>query len=210
LSPTNTRASSPEGATSQQLLSAAIPPEPVALEEDDSDDEDAIGDMDDDLEEDGEEITGHHVTSAKTVPGKQPRPLGTSTKTNGAGDAVSTGSSPATMNRTTVGGKGKRGEEALEHAVAAREEVERRRVELKDQPGGGGRSSKMAAREAAAAEGEVVEAKVKDEEVEEEVLHGEDAEETLAPVSAEPSQVALEAWPRWLTCSRSRGKSDLP
>lgn len=159
-----------------------MPPAAEAEEYSEEDDEDAAGDLDTD--EEGEEITGHHVTSAKSVPGKQPRPLTTSaTSTNGAGESVNTSANGSTMNRATVGGKGKRGEEALENAVAAREEVERRRVELKDQPGGGGRSSKMVAREAAVAEGEAAEPRVKDEEVEEEVLHGEDAEETLAPVS---------------------------
>ncbi|KAI5477888.1 histone acetyltransferase Gcn5 [Pseudohyphozyma bogoriensis] len=77
----------------------------------------AAGDDDDDEEEeheDEDEESQHPPISAKQVPSSQPVP-------------------PTTKQplRPTVGGKGKAGEEALEHAVAAREQVERRRVELK-------------------------------------------------------------------------------
>lgn len=175
LSPTNSRASSP-ASTSQPPLPP--PPNPPATNPgDEYGDEDGEGEDDDDEDEDDdmEEVVapaGHHVHSAKTVPSKQPRPLlpATGAKTNGA---------PGRGGGGAVGGKGRKGEEALEHAVAAREEVERRRVELKAAPGGGGAGTAGAkgVKGAAAAE-----PKVKEEEEEVIVVHGEEAEEIAAPV----------------------------
>ncbi|GAA5863303.1 hypothetical protein JCM5353_005558, partial [Sporobolomyces roseus] len=111
---------------------------------------------------------GHHVVSAKSVPSSQPpRPPTTGTKSNGNGSGAASG-------RPTQGGKGKRGEEALEHAVAAREEVERRRAKLKEANGVG---------VAGAREMDEAPLKVKMEEeenVEVEVIRGEDAEEIAA------------------------------
>lgn len=71
------------------------------------------------LEGEGDVPAEHHTISAKTLPDHQPRPGEGKAQTNGA--------------RPTVGGKGQKGEEALEHAVAAREQVERRRVEYREE-----------------------------------------------------------------------------
>jgi len=112
---------------------------------------------------------GHHVVSAKSVPSSQPpRPPTTGTK------SIGNGSGAAASGRPTQGGKGKRGEEALEHAVAAREEVERRRAKLKEANGVG---------VAGAREMDEAPLKVKMEEeenVEVEVIRGEDVEEIAA------------------------------
>ncbi|GAA5901983.1 hypothetical protein JCM6882_000159 [Rhodosporidiobolus microsporus] len=81
--------------------------------------------------------------------------------------------------RPTQGGKGRRGEEALEHAVAAREEVERRRAQLKEANGvgvAGGREIDK----------DITKIKIKEEDQEEvEVVHGEEAED-LAMVAGPP------------------------
>ncbi|SGY99995.1 BQ5605_C034g11320 [Microbotryum silenes-dioicae] len=66
-------------------------------------------------------IVDHAVTSAKSVPASQTRPPASSP----------TKPEMSNSNRSSTGGKGKKGEEALQQAVAAREDVERRRVELK-------------------------------------------------------------------------------
>ena len=103
---------------------------------------------------------GHQVVSAKTVPAHQP----------------SAGSKGVNGARPTQGGKGRRGEEALEHAVAAREEVERRRAQLKEANGAG----VAGAREMDA---DLTSVKIKEEDGEEvEVVHGEEAEVMAAPV----------------------------
>ncbi|ORY89713.1 hypothetical protein BCR35DRAFT_275496 [Leucosporidium creatinivorum] len=177
LSPTNSRASSP-ASTSQP----ALPPPPNTNPGDEYGDEDGEGEEDDE-DDDMEEVegAGHHVVSAKTVPSKQPRPLApaTSAKTNGA----------ANRGGGAVAGKGRKGEEALEHAVAAREEVERRRVELKGAPGGGGAGTSGAK---GLPGGPVAEPKVKEEEEEVIVVHGEEAEEIAAPPRKERPAIAEE------------------
>ncbi|BGP32977.1 histone acetyltransferase [Rhodotorula toruloides] len=115
---------------------------------------------------------GHHVVSAKTVPSSQP---GRGGATNGSGATAGKGS------RATQGGKGRRGEEALEHAVAAREEVERRRAQLKEVNGVGVAGAREIDQDPKAV-------KVKEEDVDVEVVHGEDAEEaTEAPRKERPS-----------------------
>lgn len=121
---------------------------------------------------------GHHVVSAKTVPTSQPSRPPTAAKSNGNASATASGGRP------TQGGKGKRGEEALEHAVAAREEVERRRAKLKEANGVG---------VAGAREMDEAPLKVKMEEeenVEVEVIRGEDAEE-IAAVAVSPPSLCL-------------------
>lgn len=170
LSPTNSHGSSP-GSTHQPPLPPP-PNAPATNPGDEYGDEDGEGEEEDE-DDDMEEVAagGHHVVSAKTVPSKQPRPLApaTSAKTNGV----------ANRGGGAVAGKGRKGEEALEHAVAAREEVERRRVELKAAPGGGGAGTGGAKGLPGA---QVVEPKVKEEEEEVIVVHGEEAEEIAAPV----------------------------
>ncbi|BGP17158.1 hypothetical protein JCM10213_006047 [Rhodosporidiobolus nylandii] len=112
----------------------------------------------------------HPVVSAKTAPAEHP---GTSS-----------------VARPTQGGKGQRGEEALEHAVAAREEVERRRADLKAANGvgvAGGREQGV----------DELKKKVKAEDGEEdaevEVVHGEEAEEVvIAPPRKERPALAEE------------------
>ena len=83
------------------------------------DEDDPAGDGDGEVVE-SEIPPEHHTISAKTLPDHQPKPGEGKTERNGNG-------------RATVGGKGQRGEEALEHAVAAREQVERRRVEYREE-----------------------------------------------------------------------------
>ncbi|BGP25463.1 histone acetyltransferase [Rhodotorula toruloides] len=113
---------------------------------------------------------GHHVVSAKTVPSSQP-----SRGTSGSGATAGKGS------RATQGGKGRKGEEALEHAVAAREEVERRRAQLKEVNGVGVAGAREIDQDPKAV-------RVKEEDVDVEVVHGEDAEEaTEAPRKERPS-----------------------
>ncbi|BGO92302.1 hypothetical protein NBRC10512_007726 [Rhodotorula toruloides] len=115
---------------------------------------------------------GHHVVSAKTVPSSEP---GRGGAANGSGATAGKGS------RATQGGKGRRGEEALEHAVAAREEVERRRAQLKEVNGVGVAGARALDQDPKAV-------KVKEEDVDVEVVHGEDAEEvTEAPRKERPS-----------------------
>lgn len=124
--------------------------------------DDADGDLDDSIADDLLHVAevaaeGHHDVSAKTVPSGQ-----------GAGKI-----------RPTQGGKGRKGEEALEHAVATREEVERRRARLKEENGVGVAGARELERDAQAF-------KVKEEDQEDvEVVHGEEAEEltAAAPVS---------------------------
>jgi hypothetical protein len=113
------------------------------------------------------EAEGHHVVSAKTVPSSQPTPAATKTTANSA------------ANRATQGGKGRKGEEALEHAVAAREEVERRRAHLKEANGVGVAGARQL-------DENPVKVKMEEEEnVEIEVVHGEEAETIAAlPVSS--------------------------
>ncbi|GAA6040622.1 hypothetical protein JCM8097_008073 [Rhodosporidiobolus ruineniae] len=86
--------------------------------------------------------------------------------------------------RPTQGGKGKRGEEALEHAVAAREEVERRRAELKDAHGAGVAGAREMDKDPKA-----IKIKTEDQEEEVEVVHGEEAEElvTAPPKKERPA-----------------------
>ena len=126
-----------------------------------------------------EGLEGHSLISAKTVAAKQPRPE----------DVMGNQHPPG---RQTVGGKGRKGEEALEHAVAAREEVERRRVENRGEqrktvPGGA--AAKAAAGSAATAKiAEVVRVKEEDETV---VVQEEEAGEAAAPVSC-PCVAALQ------------------
>ncbi|GAA5917130.1 hypothetical protein JCM8208_005474 [Rhodotorula glutinis] len=113
---------------------------------------------------------GHQVVSAKTVPEHQP----------------SAGSKGVNGARPTQGGKGRRGEEALEHAVAAREEVERRRAQLKEANGAG----VAGAREMDA---DLTSVKIKEEDGEEvEVVHGEEAEVMAAPPRKERPAAAEE------------------
>lgn len=114
---------------------------------------------------------GHHVVSAKTVPSSQPLPPASAPNGNGTA-------------RPTQGGKGQKGEEALEHAVAAREQVERRRIELKEQNGVGVAGARQ--QRQLEIDQELVKAHVKlepdalmagdDDNVEVEVVHGEEAE----------------------------------
>lgn len=101
--------------------------EPPEVEEDDEDEE----------EEEDYSTTMHHTVSAKSMPKHQPRPPQTDSAV--ASPAPISSKGPL---RPTVGGKGKKGEDALEQAVAAREQVERRRVELK----GKGTSKKTGAK----------------------------------------------------------------
>lgn len=100
----------------------------------DSDSDDADLDVGLDLGDDEDDIPLQHqhpAISAKSVPSKQPRPVDVLSQRNGSAHAASKKAPQAAGDgRPVVGGKGRRGEEALEHAVAAREEVERRRVEM--------------------------------------------------------------------------------
>lgn len=100
---------------------------------------------------------GHHDVSAKTVPSEQ----------------------SAGKTRPTQGGKGRKGEEALEHAVATREEVERRRARLKEENGVG-----VAGARELEQDPKTFKVKMEDQE-EVEVVHGAEAEELVAaaPVS---------------------------
>lgn len=128
---------------------------------------------------------GHHVVSAKTVPSAQPGRKGAS---NGSSATAGKGS------RATQGGKGRRGEEALEHAVAAREEVERRRAQLKEVNGVGVAGARELDQDPKAV-------KVKEEDVDVEVVHGEDPEEAteavrLFPCQAMPFRLTLVSQPR--------------
>ncbi|GAA5988355.1 hypothetical protein JCM10908_002179 [Rhodotorula pacifica] len=109
---------------------------------------------------------GHHDVSAKTVPTGQ-----------GAGKT-----------RPTQGGKGRKGEEALEHAVATREEVERRRAKLKEENGVGVAGARELEQDPKAF-------KVKEEDQEDvEVVHGAEAEELVAaaPPRKERPSIAEE------------------
>jgi hypothetical protein len=119
----------------------------------------------------------HPDVSAKTAPSAHP-----GTSANG---------------RPTQGGKGKRGEDALEHAVAAREEVERRRVQLKEANGAGVAGPRER-------EKDLKKIKAEDEEGEVEVVHGAEAEELVAaPVRVLPPLSCLfPVFGRW---SRTRG-----
>ncbi|GAA5960113.1 hypothetical protein JCM3765_002475 [Sporobolomyces pararoseus] len=121
------------------------------------------------------ESEGHHVVSAKTVPSSQPTPA---TKKTPAAPSSS---------RPTQGGKGRKGEEALEHAVAAREEVERRRAHLKEANGVGVAGARQL-------EQDPVKVKMEeDENVEIEVVHGEEAEAIAAlPPRKERPAIAEE------------------
>ncbi|GAA6060749.1 hypothetical protein JCM10212_003793 [Sporobolomyces blumeae] len=133
---------------------------------------------------------GHQVVSAKTIPSSQPNRPAFKTNSNGGtsnGNGGSTGSKTGPPARPTQGGKGQRGEEALEHAVAAREEVERRRAQLKEANGVG---------VAGAREVEDAPVRIKreeDENVEVEVVRGEEAEEiAAAPPRKERPAIAEE------------------
>ncbi|GAA5872816.1 hypothetical protein JCM16303_006842 [Sporobolomyces ruberrimus] len=115
---------------------------------------------------------GHHVVSAKTVPSSQPIPPA---------------KKPSNAARPTQGGKGRKGEEALEHAVAAREEVERRRAHLKEANGVGVAGARQLD------EGPVKVKMEEDENVEVEVVHGEEAEAIAAlPPRKERPAIAEE------------------
>lgn len=133
---------------------------------------------------------GHHDVSAKTVPSGQ-----------GAGKT-----------RPTQGGKGRKGEEALEHAVATREEVERRRARLKEENGVG----VAGAREL---EQDPQKYKVKMEDQEDvEVVHGAEAEELVAaapvrripPSRFRPSDLVSPDSRRNVCHSRSPEKNGRP
>ncbi|KAL8280827.1 hypothetical protein RQP46_006831 [Phenoliferia psychrophenolica] len=107
-----------------------------AVEESDDSDLDVGLDLDDD--DDDLPLQHQHPPplgrglSAKSVPSKQPRSADVLAPRNGSAHALAAKKAPSAFPdaRPAVGGKGRRGEEALENAVAAREEVERRRVEM--------------------------------------------------------------------------------
>ncbi|GAA6012830.1 hypothetical protein JCM11491_006192 [Sporobolomyces phaffii] len=108
----------------------------------------------------------HHVVSAKTVPSSQPTPAAPASAAKSA--------------RPTQGGKGRKGEEALEHAVAAREEVERRRAHLKETNGVGVAGARQL-------DEPPVKVKMEDDDnVEIEVVHGEEAEAIAALPASSP------------------------
>ncbi|GAA5986323.1 hypothetical protein JCM11641_002044 [Rhodosporidiobolus odoratus] len=115
-----------------------------------------------------EEAVGEHpAVSAKSAPSGHP---GTSAS-----------------GRPTQGGKGQRGEEALEHAVAAREEVERRRAQLKEANGVGVAGAWEVEKDFKAV-------KIKTEEQEEaevEVVRGEEAEELVSAAPPRKERPAL-------------------
>lgn len=122
------------GAGGQKSRVVVVPP----LRKDQEEEEDS----NDDEEEEEEDIVLpiHHELSAKTLPNHQPRPadlvLNANGNTNGTTNGNANGNGNGNANgtgRTTVGGKGQRGEEQLQHAVAAREEIERRRIENKQE-----------------------------------------------------------------------------
>lgn len=135
-SPSTSRNSTPQLETRRNARSRqhgadtpAPEPEVEAVEDDPPPGEDGEGEGEREEEEDGEMIpveeegavpAEHHTISAKTLPDHQPRPGEGKAERNGNG-------------RASVGGKGQKGEEALEHAVAAREQVERRRVEYREE-----------------------------------------------------------------------------
>lgn len=119
------------------------------LDTQEEDDSDAEGDLDLDLglvdDDDDDDmplgLQQHHTLSAKSVPSKQPRPSDILGQHNGnghgGGGGVAAKKAPSQNGmvnghggRPVVGGKGRRGEEQIEHAVAAREETERRRAEM--------------------------------------------------------------------------------
>ncbi|KAK4054154.1 histone acetyltransferase [Microbotryomycetes sp. JL201] len=196
LSPTNSRQSTPEPASvagasatvmtagSSKLATVDTAAPSTTGTEDDGEAYEEENDDDDD--DDGQtEAIKHPTQSAKTVPGKQPRPLEPATGAN-ANSAptlghVSQKQQQASGNRhPTQGGKGRKGEQALEHAVAAREEVERRRVELKNAAAASGGAVAVGV---AGARDVDDPAAVKTEEVEEVVVTGEEAEDLTAPAS---------------------------
>lgn len=196
LSPVNSPPSSPEADDEPANggvagKSNAKVPAPVVATLDAGTDEEGAGDGEGyEGEGEGDEaVLLHPDISAKTLPSAQPRPLDPS-------PAVPMEARP------TQGGKGKKGEEALEHAVAAREKVERRREELwEEQRKAGGLAKPKAVPAAGAREvhakvpGEVdVEVaalgKVKDEEVDMVVQAATEDDDLAAPVGAfSPSTV---------------------
>ncbi|GAA6019847.1 hypothetical protein JCM10207_003720 [Rhodosporidiobolus poonsookiae] len=112
-----------------------------------------------------EAADAHPAVSAKSAPSEHP-----GTSANG---------------RPTQGGKGQRGEEALQHAVAAREEVERRRAQLKEVNGVG----VAGAREI---DKDLKKVKQEEQEPEEvEVVHGEEAEELAVAAPPRKERPAL-------------------
>ncbi|GAA5909237.1 bromodomain-containing protein [Sporobolomyces salmoneus] len=121
------------------------------------------------------QVQGHHVLSAKTVPSSQPTPA-----------SAPSANAASNSSRPTQGGKGRKGEEALEHAVAAREEVERRRAHLKEANGVGVAGARQLE------EGPTLKVKMEeeDENVEIEVVHGEEAE-TIAALPPRKERPAI-------------------
>ena len=89
--------------------------------------------------------------------------------------------------RPTQGGKGRKGEEALEHAVATREEVERRRARLKEENGVG-----VAGARELEQDPKTFKVKMEDQE-EVEVVHGAEAEELVAAAPVSPRS-SLPVW----------------
>lgn len=136
LSPVNSPVSSPEVGLHLGLTSApgrpgtALPPGGQNGDGDDDEDEEEADEDEWDLQELGsppqdisEKMPSPNASSSnKTLPSTQPKPEKALGNFNGQG-----------YGRPTQGGKGKKGEEALESAVAAREEVERRRVEIREE-----------------------------------------------------------------------------
>ncbi|KAM0789563.1 histone acetyltransferase [Microbotryomycetes sp. NB124-2] len=143
-----------------------------------------------------ETVVEHPTQSAKTVPGKQPRPLEPATGPNANNGSSSTAAvsqkqqqASGANRHPTQGGKGRKGEQALEHAVAAREEVERRRVELKNAAAASGGAVAVGV---AGARDVDDPAAVKTEETEEVVVTGEEAEDLTAPPKRERPAIAEE------------------
>ncbi|GAA5872374.1 hypothetical protein JCM8547_000912 [Rhodosporidiobolus lusitaniae] len=115
-----------------------------------------------------EVVDKHPDVSAKSAPSGHP-----GTSANG---------------RPTQSGKGQRGEEALNHAVAAREEVERRRLQLKEANGVGVAGAREIEQDA-----KQIKIKAEDEDQEVEVVHGAEAEELVAgPPRKERPAIAEE------------------
>ncbi|KAK4054367.1 histone acetyltransferase [Microbotryomycetes sp. JL221] len=210
LSPTGSRQSTPEAgpSTGPATVTATVPsagssklanvtaPSTTGTEEDDDVDDDGV-----DTQEGTAEppVFEHPTQSAKTVPGKQPRPLepatgananNNSSSTNDRTPGVSQKQQAASGNRhPTQGGKGRKGEQALEQAVAAREEVERRRVELKNAAASSGGATAVGVAGARDIDPAAI---VKTEDTEEVVVTGDDAEDITAPPKRERPAIAEE------------------
>ncbi|KAK4702892.1 histone acetyltransferase, partial [Phenoliferia sp. Uapishka_3] len=171
-------------------------------------DDDAVEESEDedldlglDLGDEEDDIPLPHMS--KSVPSKQPRPTSdVLTQRNGNSSKKVPPPTPGSNGaRAVVGGKGRKGEEALEHAVAAREEVERRRVEMgmqstqgaKSVAGSAGTLASQATKAKAEVElqekeEEAVRVKVEDDEVV--VVPVED--DVLAPIKRERPAISEE------------------